>query len=190
MRRQRLLAFALLMAAVAWCLPALAWSMRCGGQLVGAGDSQYDVLSKCGQPAYRDRDVQYLLLGDVRLQQQTIWYYDRGTNRFIDVLHFRDGILSRITSAGYGFGDASSQKCNSNQILVGMTDYELLRTCGPPQARRSVVSVLIPADSAPEGTYLVVRVEQWQYNFGANQFPRTVTIRKGVVRHVRTGSQL
>lgn len=157
---------------------------------MGTGDSQYEVLAKCGQPAYRDRDVQYLLVAGVRLQRETIWYYDFGANRFIHILHFRDGTLSGISLGGYGYGDAVAGSCHSNQISVGMTDYELLKQCGTPDDRRNMPEVLVPADRAPDGTYVVIDVRRWTYDFGPGGLPLTVTIRKGVVREVQSGSRL
>ncbi len=179
-----------LAAIISFATPALAWGMRCGSTLVGPGESQHQILSKCGAPARRDPDVQYLLVGGIRLQRESIWYYDFGHERFINVLHFRDGILSRITDAGYGFGDTPSQGCDPNQIAIGMTDYELLRTCGAPQDRRDSTLALVPADKAPAGTYVVIHMQYWTYDFGPNQFERIVTIRKGVVEQIRYSDQL
>ena len=52
--------------------------MRCGGDLVEIGDTEYQVLRKCGQPSYKAANR---------------WIYDRGVGRFIKILTFGNGKL-------------------------------------------------------------------------------------------------
>ncbi len=84
-----------LMGTVLVALTLLAWqplgagSMRCGVHVVQdggrSGPGKYEVLKKCGEPAFR---------------QGNTWVYDSGGN-LRKVLHFNDsGLLTRIQDAG------------------------------------------------------------------------------------------
>ncbi|MFQ5993922.1 MAG: DUF2845 domain-containing protein [Acidiferrobacterales bacterium] len=54
----------------------LAATMRCGSRLVEVGDTEYEVLKKCGPPAYK---------------QHNQWIYDRGAGRFLKIVVFGNG---------------------------------------------------------------------------------------------------
>ena len=90
MSRKRTLggiAYAALML-LAW-QPLSAGSMRCGAHIIQdggrSGPGKYEVLKKCGEPAFR---------------QGNTWVYDLGSNRR-KVFHFNDsGLLTRIQDAG------------------------------------------------------------------------------------------
>ena len=55
--------------------------MRCGGAIVEIGDTEYEVVRKCGQPSYKNANR---------------WIYDRGVGRFIKILNFGNGKLLSI----------------------------------------------------------------------------------------------
>jgi hypothetical protein len=67
----------LLMVAVS----SLANTMRCGRQYVKTGDAQYDVLRKCGQPAYRDGSH---------------WVYLQGRGTYEKIVVFQNGRVFKI----------------------------------------------------------------------------------------------
>ncbi len=52
--------------------------MRCGSKLVEIGDTEYQILRKCGQPSYKEANR---------------WIYDRGAGSFIKILTFGNGKL-------------------------------------------------------------------------------------------------
>ena len=69
--------------------PLSAGSMRCGAHVIQdggrSGPGKYEVLKKCGEPAFR---------------QGNTWVYDLGSNRR-KVFHFNDsGLLTTIQDAG------------------------------------------------------------------------------------------
>jgi hypothetical protein len=73
---------------LAW-QPLSAGSMRCGNHIIQdggrSGPGKYEVLKKCGEPAFR---------------QGNTWVYDRGSNRR-KVFMFNDaGLLISIRDAG------------------------------------------------------------------------------------------
>ncbi|NIO40866.1 MAG: DUF2845 domain-containing protein [Burkholderiales bacterium] len=55
--------------------------MRCGTRLVEIGDTEYQVLQKCGPPTYK---------------QGNQWIYDRGPGRFMNIVVFGLGKVLSI----------------------------------------------------------------------------------------------
>ncbi len=83
-------------------LPAQAGStLRCGSALISLGDSEYQVLVKCGQPAeqsvlgYREVVNQYGHTHDVRVEE---WVYGP-RNGMYHYLRFEGGELVKIGSS-------------------------------------------------------------------------------------------
>lgn len=73
------------------------------------GDTQYETFRKCGEPASRQRHEE-----EIRKQSRDgiehriivsldEWIYDFGPHRLLHVLHFRDGILVKVETRGYGY---------------------------------------------------------------------------------------
>ena len=80
-------------------------AMRCGTQLVLEGDSDFDVLSKCGEPLYKkdyDQAVpQYNAQGyQIGAIQSSIskWYYQKSPGEFQYELIFDAGVLKQINA--------------------------------------------------------------------------------------------
>lgn len=116
MRSSLLLAIALLWASV---VPAAA--LRCGSALVVEGQSKFEVLQRCGAPAYTDEYTEYRAGGtnptiprpldslgqtypapvarEVRIEQ---WVYNFGPTRLMPTLTFENGRLIKIETLGYG----------------------------------------------------------------------------------------
>jgi len=100
--------------------PALADNaVRCQNRLVSLGDAQFEVLEKCGDPAWRggweeapNRTVSRYYdykrhrykapestRGPLRID---VWAYNFGSNRFVRYLHFENGRLIRIETGEKG----------------------------------------------------------------------------------------
>ncbi len=60
------------------------------------GDRTFDVLTRCGEPAYRD-------LRQGRTAVTEVWTYDFGPHAFVRFLEFQGGILVRIRTGSYGY---------------------------------------------------------------------------------------
>jgi hypothetical protein len=92
-------------------------NLRCGNRLVSVGDSQADVLDRCGQPDARSQwqhggyvsrlfdpetesyRAPKLLKGPVSMER---WTYDFGPNMFIRRLVFENGRLIEIETSEKG----------------------------------------------------------------------------------------
>jgi hypothetical protein len=100
-------------------------ALRCGGRLVCEGDTEAEVIYKCGKPdhvesweeerisrdfyvpVFHDRARRYsgyrepfLVKEHVRIEE---WTYNFGSTRFIRYLLFENGILKDISIGGYGY---------------------------------------------------------------------------------------
>lgn len=106
-----------------------AWAFRCGNKLVSEGDHQLKIEKQCGQPtavAYRTiyrsgipasrhrvsrhtvNDANFgneLLIHDRSLVEVQIedWTYNLGPRRLMRVIRFENGIVTRVTTLGYGY---------------------------------------------------------------------------------------
>lgn len=109
-----------------------ALALRCGRRIVDIGDKKPKVLSRCGEPMYMetrerkfpshciDRGMSineyYDINGYNRYQNQRgydyppicnveiidVWTYNFGPRKLMRELFFRDGILKKIDTIGYG----------------------------------------------------------------------------------------
>jgi hypothetical protein len=129
MKKKVLIAFMGLIFSVGSLLPLAASDdtvvsdLRCDPYIISLGDTQSEVLDKCGQPSnietweeerikrdfYRNIPVQ----SPVELYQEPLlvkeyikieeWEYNFGPTRFNYFLRFENGKLRRITYDGYGY---------------------------------------------------------------------------------------
>ena len=60
---------------------ACADSLRCGTDLVDVGDSEYDLLDKCGEPSAREGNK---------------WVYDRGPDTLTMIVRVGEGVIQSI----------------------------------------------------------------------------------------------
>ena len=90
-------------AAAAWSAAAAASSMRCEGGVVRVGDSEDTVLARCGEPDWRTEFQRELLAAqvhgkgrDIRVVDVKTWTYRRGYGKFILLLTFEGGLMTRV----------------------------------------------------------------------------------------------
>jgi hypothetical protein len=74
---------------------ALAESMRCGSQLISVGDRSFQVLQKCGEPAFRDLVGYSLSPNERREYQIEEWVYGPD-NGMLSILTFEGNRLRTI----------------------------------------------------------------------------------------------
>jgi hypothetical protein len=104
-----------LIALLAGAAPQAAWAFRCGNRLVDTGDTAGLVRAKCGDPT----DVHHSVRvrppiiwhygrpvrvggGDIEIPVET-WTYNLGPNRLMQQLRLENGIVTQITTLGYGY---------------------------------------------------------------------------------------
>lgn len=176
-------------------------TIRCGSRLVSVGDLAAEVEARCGSPSYRNVENEVLPRGRGYAADVEIWTYNFGPNRLLQRLRFRDGRLVDISSDGYGFSGQPQDHCRPDEIVVGMSQYQLLFECGEPISKRAE-TVLAPDFRGggiyrrPDGVYAYrggyareVYREHWVYNFGPSYFMRDVVLENGKVREVRDGKR-
>ncbi|HKJ95968.1 MAG TPA: DUF2845 domain-containing protein [Gammaproteobacteria bacterium] len=185
--RGRLAGLLFTLAALLTCGDAAA--MRCGSRLIQHDDLSYQVARLCGEPDYIDRQVGIIVPGFGVLGETEEWYYNRGPQRLVRILTFRNGHLIREETAGYGFTPKSGGGCSPQDLRRGMSKYELLHRCGPPDHRESHYRLAPGAAIANRSVLGVDRLEEWVYDFGSAHFHRIVRLVNGRVEAVELGDR-
>lgn len=163
-----------------------AHALRCPDGLVGEGDRRFEVERKCGEPSYVEavRDPVYARYSP----HDESWHYNFGPRQMLRILHFRDGRLRRIDTAGYGFREGeigADRPCRPADFSTGMTAYELLASCGEP-VEQSYSRVSPPREWRNRHGHHQRTVEDWYYHQDERYKPRRVRILDGVVVDVST----
>jgi hypothetical protein len=86
---------------------------RCDQLAFHLGDSTFDVLSRCGEPALREeKQVTSSAFGSAGAGPVTggsagagveVWTYNFGSRTFVRYLEFENGVLVRVETGGYGY---------------------------------------------------------------------------------------
>lgn len=118
-----------------------AWALRCGTRLVGPGDQDFQVRSRCGEPIWIERSSELEILGahgPYERQRETpveAWTYNFGPQSLMRRLVFRNGVMTREETLGYGV-QTVGEDCNPRASYEGFSVGELVAHCGQPLARR------------------------------------------------------
>jgi Protein of unknown function (DUF2845) len=163
-----------------------AFAMRCGNRLVDAGLQDFQVRERCGEPFWIDRyssvDVigAYGPLEQQRTVQFDVWYFNFGPRQFMRQLIFRDGVLLREETLGYGVNDIGDS-CSPNFDYAGFSVGELFARCGAPASRRSETDTIVRRPAPGVERWRDQRRESWVYDFGDDRFLRIVHVVDGRV---------
>lgn len=161
-----------------------AQALRCNGRLVGDGDHIVQVRERCGDPFWIDHYNEWLIAGeDQALEQRVqrtveVWYYNFGSNRFMQRLVFRDDRLLREDSLGYGFS-VQPKSCDLDRLQNGISNGEIIARCGPPDSRRERYADQIQRDGLGGARLTVSRLEDWIYDPGSSKDYRLLRIVDG-----------
>jgi Protein of unknown function (DUF2845) len=90
-----------------------AQTLRCDGNVVSLGDIKFEVVSKCGEPAFKEtrqkeREVVVFNQGKGTFESLRVtvtideWTYNFGPGGFLYVVTLEDGKVVSIESAGFG----------------------------------------------------------------------------------------
>lgn len=140
-----------------------ALAFRCGRKIVTLGDTTLEVLNKCGDPTSREvvrTEVRggYLGLTDETEEDLSVerryykevyvkverWHYDFGPHKFMKILTFRGGVLTRIKRVGYGTvgtGASGSKASESGNLQEPATprNFGSISLLGTPYGARVYV---------------------------------------------------
>jgi hypothetical protein len=171
-----------------------AFAMRCGSSLVTEGSQDFQVRSRCGDPFYADRYVTTEVFGahgpvaQYRDVQYDVWYYNFGPRQLMRRMVFRDGVLTREETLGYGVDEVGSD-CNPNRDYRGVSVGELVARCGEPASRRVNNDTIVNRPSPGYQRWRDQRREEWIYDFGEDRFMRSFVLIDGRVETVDTVSR-
>lgn len=168
---------------------------RCANGLVAKGNTKYEVLIKCGEPAFKDERTEdrisrtgpgETVRSTVRIEE---WTYNFGSNKFLRIFTFQNGALIRITTRGYGTTKPLPKtKDPGRQVQVGDSKYEVLTKLGEPVDKN--VQEIERRIRTKDGGFFneTVVIETWTFDFGANRFIRFVEFENGRVLRIDHGS--
>ncbi len=149
--------------------PALA--LRCGTQLVGPGDQDFQVRSRCGEPIWVERSSELEVLGGYgpyERQRETsvdAWTYNFGPRMLMRRLVFRNGVMSREDTLGYGVNRIGDD-CNAQASYDGFSVGELVAHCGQPVSRRRSDDGIVRRPAPGIAFYGIEQREQLIYDLG------------------------
>jgi Protein of unknown function (DUF2845) len=176
----------LLFALFASAIAAPAFAARCGTRIVGEGAQDFQVRERCGEPFYADRYYATEILGaggpveTLREVQYDVWYYNFGPRALMRRFVFRDGVLAREDTLGYGV-DAIGEDCNPMRDYRGISVGELVARCGDPVSRRTAYDAVLERRAPGYDRYGDLRREDWIYDFGDERFVRLFHVVDGRV---------
>ena len=177
----RLTIFLILLAAA-----SPAWALRCGTRLVGPGDQDFQVRSRCGEPIWIERSSEFEVLGaygPYERQHETLieaWTYNFGPRTLMRRLVFRDGVLSREDTLGYGVNRVGGD-CNAQASYDGFSVGELVAHCGQPLSRRGNNDGVIRRPGPGIAFYGVEQREEFIYDLGDRRSLRRYFVVNGYV---------
>ena len=164
-------------------------AMRCGNRLVSDGSQDFQVRERCGDPFWEDHYTNVDVIGAYGPQEQqrsvqyAVWYYNFGPSQLMRQLIFRDGVLLREDTLGYGVAEIGSD-CNPNRTLDGLSIGELVARCGEPASRRSQTDTIVRRPARGVEQWRDLRREEWIYDGIDSRFVRIVRLVDGRVEGV------
>lgn len=88
---------------LAFALPAMADTFRCKSAFIRVGDEQSYVYAKCGEPTTKESITEDVVAvvprGGTKVMgtaTRHIWRYKKGSQRFVAVLTFKEGVLKTL----------------------------------------------------------------------------------------------
>jgi len=179
-----------LLSLLAFALPAHA--LRCDSRVVDRGDRDFEVRERCGEPFWIEQfyafDVQGAD-GPYERQVETVydaWYFNFGPRRLMVRLLFRDGVLEREETLGYGVS-AIGEGCNPDALTLGTPSGEIVARCGRPSSQRSWNEQIVRRDGRGNEVWRPVRREEWVYAGNRQRLARFLQLRNGRLESVETG---
>ncbi len=185
---RNILAFVIIsLAALNNCFAA---GFYCGKYIVAIGDTTYDVSMKCQKPIGSDviQEVTHAEWKKIYIKRET-WLYNWGPNRFMKKLIFVNDKLQEIKDLGYGYleKDIGSFGNTESKLYVQMSKPEVLIHWGNPDNKTDVIEEKLYKVNDHEFLKYNVTISKWVYNFGSNQFLKTLVFKNDRLIKIDTG---
>ncbi|MCP4599368.1 MAG: DUF2845 domain-containing protein [Proteobacteria bacterium] len=182
---------------IAFCVinlsSSLAHAFKCENGDVKIGDSEYEILQKCGEPTYKDQtQVSRVKETQAAYEQDFVsvedWLYNLGPERFVKILTFEKGKVIGMHTSGYGRSQGDKPDFNK-KVKIGDPSVRLLFLYGPPTHKEERVETSVI--SRKDGVTLpkVTHVEEWTYNLGPKRFMRIYHFKNGRLRKIQQGNR-
>jgi hypothetical protein len=120
------------------------------------------------------------------------WLFNRGKNRFMQLLRFENERLVDIQDLSYGFGSYHTPEIYNpdwSLLKTGASSYEVLKEYGEPSLVETKPEITFARVFGPRGAplyYQSAEVSWWYYNAGPNRLFRIVQLLNGRVVDVAT----
>jgi len=168
------------------CVPA-AQAMRCGSNLTHAGDYEYQVRARCGEPFFSESHYRIEGYGskEERIEREiefTDWFYNFGANDLMVRVQFRDGQLIGEEKLNRGV-DEIGAACDGERLVRGWRSGELVAYCGEPAQRFERPGTITRRVAHHVYTQDEDMSEEWIYDFGGDLLS-VVHLRNGRVDSV------
>jgi hypothetical protein len=166
-----------------------AFALRCGTRIVTEGTQDFQVRDRCGDPFYADTYISLEVFGaygpieQQREVQYDVWYYNFGPRDLMRRFVFRDGVLVREETLGYGVNEIGGD-CNPSRDYTGVSVGELIARCGEPASRRRAYDTIVRRPVPGYERWRDQRREEWIYDFGEDRFLRLFELVDGRVVNI------
>ena len=170
--------------------------LRHGGEIVQVGDSQLDILLRLGRPSGKISNDYTIIHGDIEhgdrdYVTQEYWFYNFGSRQFTYTLIFENSFLTHIEQGFYGNDNPDTYVCNAESKLVNNLEImpQVLMKCGEPDFVE--VTRMDRIEKLEKGLHRQyhVRIEDWTYNFGPDQFTSILRFENGVLKEIFQGDR-
>jgi len=174
--------------AILFMAPDPAAGLRCDGRLVAVQDWDFQLRETCGEPFHVERWIEQISQAsgpDSALVRQVAfedWYFDFGSNRFLQRVRLREGRILRIDSLRLRGRSQPLQTCRGADVRTGLTSGELLRLCGAP-LRREDLDEAIRLGQPPADSWIPTRQERWVYRLPSGRLS-VMSLRRGVLERI------
>lgn len=167
----------------------------CGGRIVSAGDTNADVIMKCGEPDWRESHKQEIIEKlEADTKRKTFitveeWTYNLGPDALMRTVTFKNGKVLDVRLGGYGYAKERSRQvpCSERIVSLGDSAGDVAMKCGKPAWKDVREEELRETLDDAKERKTFVAIEEWTYNFGPNKFMRIFTFRNGKLVDIRTG---
>jgi hypothetical protein len=170
------------------------FALRCNGKIVSEGDSKSEVITKCGEPNFKDNlQKEYIkIYAASNIQKKTYteieyWLYDFGSHTLVRLLEFEDNRLIKITTGDYGGQESDPENCQEPwvRLPIGYLKPQIIMQCGKPNKmeHKEEHTIRIKSDNKYE-LFQTIKIDEWTFDFGSRYPLSVLRFENGVLTHV------